>query len=151
MSRSEREKGRRAERELLNALRLELGDQFPGLDLNRNQFEAKRWDLEVGPLAIEIKRLREDGGRLLGCWREACRQADDDHTPVLAYRLDLQKWMFRMSLWDVARFVADHQVMEPTSPRPDWVEAPEFTMTMPLEAFCYLVREYIAAPRRGSL
>lgn len=152
MSKFEREKGRRAERELVNLIREELGNVYgEELDKNWNQFERNRHDVTLGPFALEIKRYSQKTyqGMAGALWRETVKQAEVAQAlPLLAVRLDRQGWRFTMAFTDLSIIINGVAEAIPFTrceldAYHDWERDQKFTVTMPWEAFAYFSREYV--------
>jgi hypothetical protein len=88
MSASQRNKGQRAELEVLRLLGAELGQQ---LQRNLQQTRAGGGDcLDVWGYVIEIKR--QEALSRPAWWRQACRQAAGIGEPMLLYRRNREPW-----------------------------------------------------------
>lgn len=133
MGAMQRRKGADGERELIALLREHLGEE---LSRNLDQARDGGADLKGGMLlagyVIECKRAAK--AELRSWWQQAFSQAydiADGRAPVLAYRLDRQRWQFVMS---IAEFIGG-----------DWRSWPglEYTVTMRVEAFAALVRDEV--------
>jgi len=131
MGAMQRRKGADGERELIALLREHLGEE---LARNLDQARDGGADLTGGVLlagyAIEVKRAAKPA--LKSWWEQAFSQAygiADGRAPVLAYRLDRQRWQFVMS---IAEFIGG-----------DWRYWPglEYTVAMGVEAFAAVVRD----------
>jgi len=86
MAINSRAKGKGGELEFIKLLRPE------GFDVGRNLDQTRDGGYDIVGLdgvALEIKRAKKP--LLAKWWEQAVRQAGD-HYPVLAYRLDNQKW-----------------------------------------------------------
>lgn len=151
MSKSQRVKGARGEREWINAVRQNLGDLFGDIDKQWNQREEKRYDVRLGVFAVEIKRAASVSNRINGWWEEAKRQAEREKLiPLLAFRQDRQTWQHRIAMLDLQWILTAPDILTARDdfnatwrdPMPPWGHNVEFTCTMPMEAFCYLCREY---------
>ena len=93
-----RAKGRQGEREFLNLIAPLLGMEEP---LQRNlqaAYEKGGADcLEIPSISLEIKRAAKPS--LNAWWKQAIAQAEEvGRIPVLAYRIDFQKWVVRVPL-----------------------------------------------------
>lgn len=90
-----RAKGKSAERELINILKVHLPEYANDLERNLEQTRNGGHDILGLPgWCIEVKRYaRVTQGDLIGFWSQACEQArKDGGRPALAYRLDRQEW-----------------------------------------------------------
>lgn len=128
-----RAKGAAGEREFIKELALELGDELVApLKRNLEQTRAGGHDI-VGleGFAIEIKRYKQiKEGDIVKFWEQAKEQAQRiDAAPVLAYREDMRSWRVVVS----CNMLADGHMTG------DW--SVEWTATISLKAFAYLVRE----------
>lgn len=153
MGRSEREKGSRAEREFINEIQDELGDDFFGdIDKNWNQREKTRFDLKLGPFGVEIKR--QEKLSLGSWWLEAVDQvAGTELMPLLAYRQSRQLWTIVLSMVDLGYLmtgeatnlrIARDNMMKPRAWSEQWHNHLSFSIAMPMPAFGFFCREYIA-------
>ncbi len=90
MSKSQRDKGARGEREFLKLLGAELGEM---LQRNLAQTRDSGSDcLQVAGWAIEVKR--QESLSRPKWWRQACRDADAlGLRPMMAYRRNGEPWM----------------------------------------------------------
>lgn len=82
-----RTKGKAGEREVVNMLK------DAGFDACRNLQQTRDGGFDIDGLkkvAIEVKRSKVP--LINKWWTQAVKQAGDDKLPVLAYRLDRQKW-----------------------------------------------------------
>jgi hypothetical protein len=150
MGRSQREKGSRAEREFINEIQDELGDFFGDIDKNWNQREETRFDLKLGPFGVEIKR--QEKLSVGSWWDEAVHQtAGSWLMPMLAYRLNFKPWTIVMALTDVSYLMsgeATNLAIARDNMKKPWTEQwhnhISFSIAMPLPAFGFFCREYIA-------
>lgn len=81
-----RNKGKRAEQEIVNLLK------DAGFDVSRNLDQTRDggYDiLGIDDIALEVKRAKKP---LVNKWWEQTVKQAGDKFPVLAYRLDNQKW-----------------------------------------------------------
>jgi Holliday junction resolvase len=132
-----RAKGAAGEREFIKELALELGDELVApLKRNLEQTRAGGHDI-VGleGFAIEIKRYKQiKEGDIVKFWEQAKEQAQRiDAEPVLAYREDMRSW----------RVVVSCNLLNKGYMTGDW--SVEWTATISLKAFSYLVREQHSA------
>lgn len=146
MGKSSRDKGSRAEREFINAILDELGGFFGAIDKNWNQREGQRYDLKLGPFAVEVKRVEKLS--LGSWWLEAVKQAEmNKHLmPMLAYRQSRQPWKIVLTLRDVGYLMDATSLIKTRRrlrPGMDWQSGINFTISMPLQAFSYFCREYM--------
>jgi len=147
MGASQRQKGSRAEREFINALKDQLGDFFGELDKNWNQREGQRWDLKLGPFGVEVKRVEKL--QIASWWTEAVTQVKGTELmPMLAYRRSRQGWTIVLRLVDVAYILSRGQEsinLKLAAPSfvDDWSNGIAFTMSLPMAAFTFLCREYL--------
>lgn len=127
MSRMQRDKGQRGEREFFGLLSERLGTC-----VRRNVDQARNGGadgIEVPGWAVEVKR-HETSFRE-AWWEQACAQAEAANAcPALAYRASRQPWRVRLLLADVT---VDPQAALRVPVR-HWVETD-------LETFVYIVRE----------
>jgi Holliday junction resolvase len=132
-----RRKGSQAERELAAALYDELG---VSVTRNLNQTRAGGFDLLVkggqgntplDTLAIEVKRYSTaPPAKVAQWWDQALKQAEADNlTPVLAYRANRESWRFVIPI----KWVLNAGV--------NTLETIEWTATVSLKTFCFIVRE----------
>lgn len=147
MGASQRNKGSRAERELLNEIRDELGDFFGPLDKNWNQREEQRWDIELGPFAVEVKRVQKLS--VGAWWQEAVGQVKGTELmPMLAYRQNFQPWTIVLSLVDVGYLMTGDATNLQSNNTPaghyDWHKHINFTIAMSLPGFAFFCREYVS-------
>lgn len=152
MGRRERTKGSRAEREFIKEILDELGPFFGPIDKNWNQREEQRYDLQLGPFAVEIKR--QEKMELESWWDEAVDQAERTEgmdfplMPVLAYRRNYMAWSIVMRLIDISYLMSDEatNLQTPNAPagRPGWHDNIRYTVTMPIPAFAFFCREYLS-------
>lgn len=101
--RRSRNKGKRGEREIINALQpvvdrvcAEVGAD--AVVLERNLLQAHSGGCDVYGLewlSMEVKR-QENGSGLGSWWRQTLQQARADQTPVLVWRANRQPWRVRM-------------------------------------------------------
>lgn len=133
MSAMQRRKGARAERQLAQLLRDELGD---GVRRNLDQCRHGGCDLlGVSGFALEVKRAARP--RLADWWQQACAQSDPGDIPALAYRLDRQEW----------RFVLPLGALHPSFAAGDT----RLTVNMGLAEFAAVVRESLSnRPETGE-
>lgn len=90
-----RAKGKSAERELINILKVHLPEYANDLERNLEQTRGGGHDILGLPgWAIEVKRYAKvTQGILMEFWAQACEQArKDGGRPALAYREDRQDW-----------------------------------------------------------
>lgn len=121
MSKSQRNKGAVAERELSKL----LGDRL-GIDCYRNLEQTRSGGadlLGVGPWAVEVKR--HERLAINTWWAQACAQAEDAY-PALAYRQSRQPWTVLVPL-GVLIDESD-----------DWVAG--YRIALSLEGFCHITR-----------
>jgi hypothetical protein len=128
MSKMQRSKGQRGEREFFGLLSEQLGTC---VRRNVDQARAGGADgIEVPGWSIEVKR-HETGFRS-EWWKQACEQAGADLWPALAYRASRQPWRVRLPLIAVQpKFVVPWPV--------PWIECD-------LSTFAFIVRESIQTP-----
>ncbi len=123
MSKMQRNKGARGERELAKLLEENLG-----LEVTRNLLQPREggYDLKGLPVALEVKRCEQL--RLKEWWHQAVKQALDTNKlhPVLAWRQNGKKWTFRVpiNLFDGPC-------------KTDWGH----TADISIDTFCLLIRE----------
>jgi len=106
MSKSSRDKGANAEREIcryINALEL------PGVEARRNlnQYQQKDgYDIAGVPdFAIEVKRYKKlTRGQVRTFWDQTVRQASANELPVLIYKIDRDQWRVVMS-WGTPEYI----------------------------------------------
>ncbi len=124
MSRFQRDKGARGERELARILSDKLGEEVV-----RNLMQTREGghDLNGVPFALEVKR--QETLAIDTWWEQATRQAEQAGLPpALAYRPSRRPWRFRVRLCDVNSDLTGEE-----------------TADVDLDGFCLLVRERIAA------
>lgn len=134
---SAREKGSKAELEVLRILEDELG-----LKLVRNKQQTARGGRDIAedvdrmqgpmPFAVEVKHHAK--GFSLDMWSQTIRQAQDSHRlPVLFWRGNRQKW----------RVCADPHDINPTT----WPIRQDHFLTMDLKTALQWMREVISTWR----
>lgn len=126
MGLTSKRKGAAGERELINLLQ-----DYLGVRLSRNLDQARDggWDLiGIPSLAIEVKRAAK--ANFSPWWMQTCEQADlKNKVPVLAYRLNNQRWRFKIALPDLFDgFKGQDRTLE-------------MAIDFPVVAFCAIVRE----------
>jgi len=133
MGKLSRTKGAAGEREFCKLLSAEL--EYLGVDasLSRNLQQARDggYDIDgLDMLAIEIKRAKKPDIRAWWC-QCVLQSYESDRTPVLAYRLDNQKWRVRMHINDIANLDVSVNANDSL----------EFTVEMDLSLFAQLVAD----------
>lgn len=142
MGKTSRTKGAVGEREFCKLLSAELEDRGVDAQLSRNLKQTRDggYDIDgLDMLAIEIKRAKKPDIR--AWWTQCVLQSyESDRTPVLAYRLDNQKWRVRMHLNDITY--------------PDFAmsanDSLEFTVEMDLSLFAQLVADKLMKRERKA-
>jgi hypothetical protein len=103
MSKMQRSKGQRGEREFFGLLSEQLGTC-----VRRNVDQARNGGadgIEVPGWAVEVKR--QESGFQSAWWAQALRQADAaDACPALAYRASRQSWRVRVLLCDAVEIMS---------------------------------------------
>lgn len=127
MSKSQRDKGQRGERELFGLL-----SELLGTVVRRNVDQARNGGadgIDVPGWAIEVKR--HESGFRSEWWEQAKAQAEHtNRMPALCYRASRQPWRVRVLLSDVVGGLSGYDTLE----RRSWVE-------MDLPTFAFVVRE----------
>jgi len=116
-----RTKGKTGEREVVNMLK------DAGFDAARNLDQVRDGGHDIvgiSNVAIEVKRSKVL--LLSKWWTQTVKQAGDDKFPVLAYRLDRQKW----------KVVVTSDFLSKDLPR-------SITLTLEWDDFIYYLREVI--------
>ncbi len=98
-----RNKGKRAEREVINALQFEVDGICKEMgreriELQRNLLQAHRGGADVFGLnwaSIEVKR-HEDDRQMASWWRQCLEQCRPEQTPILMYRKSAERWKVKM-------------------------------------------------------
>jgi hypothetical protein len=138
MGKSQRNKGVRAELEVLSVFRDELG-----LDMKRNsqaQYEEGGHDIEIPPFSIEVKR--QEKLSLKSWWGEAVEQAGNQFIPVLIYRQSRQPWRAVMPMSAISGMFTINEAGQLLLP--EWYNDYEFTVTMLLQpTFITILREVL--------
>lgn len=129
MTINSREKGKSAERELLNKIK----ELWPGLELSRNLEQTRNGGHDILGLpgwALEVKRYsRVTQADVKNFWQQTLEQARKDNSrPMLAYRQNQQKWRIVVRASDA---------MSVDCEDPDSIEN---ALEMSLDLFCYLFR-----------
>lgn len=128
-----RSKGASAEREVLNLLNEQLGT-----NLSRNLQQTQRGGedcAELPHVSLEVKRHATL--KLNPWWKQTIDQAmASSKAPVLAYRLDRQKWTFVVPLYMIS---PDFERLNQDC----WHDI-QFTAALTLDGFCTVIREYWA-------
>ncbi len=139
MSKMQRSKGQRGEREFFGLLSKELG-----ACVRRNVDQARNGGadgIEVPGWAIEVKR-HETGFRE-AWWEQAVEQADlADVSPALAYRASRQPWRVRLLLRDAVGVLAESECAAFGSD--SWIECD-------LPTFAFIVRESMPVTQREAV
>ena len=103
--RRSRNKGAAGEREFLNLLRHELGDDT----INRNLAQSRDGGadcLNLAGVSLEIKRQENPK---LGYWLEQARAQANDKLPALAYRKNREPWrvLVEFDIEEFCKFVRE--------------------------------------------
>lgn len=119
MGKMQRTKGQVGEREFAHLIQDNLG-----VECHRRveQVRDSGHDLDLFDYAIEIKRAKKM--KLTPWWRQTVENAEAiNKIPVLAYRLDNQKWHVVMSFKDVLEYSGDRTLDRTVTFRLDgWFE-----------------------------
>lgn len=100
-----RNKGKRGEREIIDALQPHVDEvaDFVGVDrpqLQRNTLQSDKGGYDIVGLpgfALEVKRVENDiPSAVAGWWKQAVRQAYPDLEPVLLWRVNGGKWKVKV-------------------------------------------------------
>ena len=121
-----RDKGKRGEREIVNILKNELGND---LDIGRNHSQCDTGGCDIAgnlPYSIEVKNHKTES--LTAWWIQACRQAQQGKAPVLIYKKPYKGWFVIMELDLISVYPTDNGD----------------TIEMDIMAFCNLTREIIS-------
>lgn len=124
MSKMQRNKGARGERELAKLLEEQLG-----LSVTRNLMQTREGghDLNGLPVALEVKR--QETLKLNEWWSQAEEQGiRANKMPALAYRKSRHPWMFRVPISFFRGKIVSHT-------------RNSYTADIDLETFCFLLRE----------
>lgn len=135
MGKLSRTKGAAGEREFCKLLSAELEEQGVDASLSRNLKQTRDggYDIDgLDELAIEIKRAKRPA--LESWWTQCVIQSyESSRIPVLAYRLDNQKWRVRMHVRHLVR-------VDTVANANDSIQ---FTVEVGLELFAQLLAEKI--------
>jgi Holliday junction resolvase len=131
MSKMQRSKGQRGEREFFGLLSEQLGTC-----VRRNVDQARNGGadgIEVPGWAVEVKR--QESGFQSAWWEQAQRQAEVAHcSPALAYRASRQPWRVRVLMRDAVEALSAWPCVEGFGAA--WVE-------MDVPTFALIVRESV--------
>jgi hypothetical protein len=131
MSKMQRSKGQRGEREFFGLLSEQLG-----ICVRRNVDQARNGGadgIEVPGWAVEVKR--QESGFQSAWWEQAQRQAEVAHCcPALAYRASRQPWRVRVLMRDAVESLSAWPCVEGFGAA--WVE-------MDVPTFALIVRESV--------
>lgn len=105
MALNSRDKGKRGEREIIDALQPHVDEvaDFAGVDrlkLQRNTLQSDKGGYDIVGLpgfALEVKRVENAiPSAVWGWWEQAVRQAKNGEEPVLLWRVNGGKWHVRV-------------------------------------------------------